>query len=105
MNSDDLVFFGQMSFYSLFIIAILVVFVVISIIQYHNRKKHNAAMRAFAARNGWQFYDEFDFPFLHELAQYTGKIEKDLFGFTIPNPLTVRGLRLRAPDPSLKDRR
>jgi hypothetical protein len=90
MNSDDLVFFGKMSLYGLFVIAILVIFVVISIIQHRNRKKHNAEMRAFAARYGWQFYDEFDFPFLRELAQYTGKIEKGLFGETIPNPLTVR---------------
>src|SRR6186713_2389733 len=90
MNSNALDFLGTISLYGLFVIVVLVVVVVVQIIKYQNRKKHRAAMWAFAALNGWQFYDEFDFPFLRELAQYTGKIEKGLFGEAIPNPLTVR---------------
>ena len=90
MDSTDFSFLGKILPCGLFAGFVLVVGIASLIFQHLRRKKQKEGMQSLAARHGWQFYDEFDFPFLKELAHYTGKIEKNLFGGTIPNPLTVR---------------
>ncbi|HMS38941.1 MAG TPA: hypothetical protein PKE69_01855 [Pyrinomonadaceae bacterium] len=42
-----------------------------------------------ATHNGLQFDYTFTFPFLKELAKYTGKTEQNILGFDIINPLTA----------------
>lgn len=74
----------------LFIVFVLVAFVVSTVYQIRHRKKHKTDLQALAARHGWQFYETFDFPFLRELAHYTGKNEKGVFGETLGNPLIVK---------------
>jgi len=65
-------------------------FVIISIASwfFHTRKrrKHIFELKMLAAENGWQFYSEFDFPFLRELARFAGKVERGIFGESWDSP-------------------
>ncbi len=89
MNSDDIFSIAKVSFYVIIAVFAIGVFISLWIIQNRKEKKHAAEMQALAARNGWQFWGRFNFPFLAELARYSGKTETGLLGGTIENPLTV----------------
>src|SRR6185369_1679357 len=86
MNPDNIFPIIKVSFYILCAALILAAFIVIFIIKDHNRKKHTTELKAMAAKNGWKFYDLFDFPFLRELAYYTGKVKDGMLQENFNNP-------------------
>src|ERR1700759_5300911 len=86
MNPDNIFPIVKISLYILCAASILGPFIVIFIIKDRNRRKHTAELKAMAAKNDWKFYDLFDFPFLRELAYYTGKVKTETLRESSDNP-------------------
>lgn len=62
--------------------------------QRRKRETRSEKLMLLAKHNGLQFDSTFSFPFLKELAKYTGKTEQNMLGFDLINPLTATSVNV-----------